>query len=134
MLRNRAKLAYSGVGPYLEGTGTLDAPPDIQAQLQLQNEAAHALRLMVSGSAAHMDAVSAKACAFLERRTHADTSTVLRLRSRRYAQARRFVLPEALASRSAVIFSPRSRKAVYAWSKRTRSRAFHCTGAGSRRG
>jgi exoribonuclease-2 len=44
VVRNRAKLAYSKVGPWLENTGALDAPPDLQAQLQLQNEAAHALR------------------------------------------------------------------------------------------
>ena len=42
---NRARLTYSATGPWLEGT----APPptqsaEMQAQLQLQNEAAHALR------------------------------------------------------------------------------------------
>jgi VacB/RNase II family 3'-5' exoribonuclease len=44
MVRNRAKLAYSKVGPWLEETGQLDAAPEIQQQLRLQNEAAHALR------------------------------------------------------------------------------------------
>ncbi|HLK63183.1 MAG TPA: RNB domain-containing ribonuclease [Bryobacteraceae bacterium] len=46
--RNHAQLTYNAVGPWLEGTG---APPpkvaassDLQAQLQLQNEAAHLLR------------------------------------------------------------------------------------------
>ncbi|MGA2267225.1 MAG: RNB domain-containing ribonuclease [Bryobacteraceae bacterium] len=47
-LRNRAQLAYSTVGPWLEGTAA--APPkvaasaDLQAQLKLQDEAAQALR------------------------------------------------------------------------------------------
>ena len=48
LLRNRAQLAYSTVGPWLEGTA---APPpkvaasaDLQAQLKLQDEAAQALR------------------------------------------------------------------------------------------
>jgi exoribonuclease R len=44
MVRNRAKLAYSKVGPFLEDTGQLDAPPEILDQLRLQNDAAHALR------------------------------------------------------------------------------------------
>jgi len=44
MVRNRAKLAYSKVGPWLEETGQLDAPADLQEQLRLQNDAAHALR------------------------------------------------------------------------------------------
>jgi len=43
-VRNRARLAYSAVGPWLEGSGSLAAPDDLQAQLRLQNEAAHALR------------------------------------------------------------------------------------------
>lgn len=43
-VHNRAKLAYSAVGPWLDGAGALDAPPDIQQQLRLQDEAAHALR------------------------------------------------------------------------------------------
>jgi len=48
LLRNRAQLTYSAVGPWLEGTA---APPpkvaasaDLQAQLKLQDEAAQALR------------------------------------------------------------------------------------------
>jgi len=44
MVRNRAKLAYSKVGPFLEDTGQLAAPPEILDQLRLQNDAAHALR------------------------------------------------------------------------------------------
>lgn len=44
MVRNRAKLAYSAVGPWLQGAGPLDAAPEIQQQLRLQDEAAHALR------------------------------------------------------------------------------------------
>src|SRR5438270_228327 len=43
-VRNRARLAYSAVGPWLEGSGSLAAADDVQAQLRLQNEAAHALR------------------------------------------------------------------------------------------
>jgi VacB/RNase II family 3'-5' exoribonuclease len=43
-VRNRARLAYSAVGPWLEDSGSLAAADDIQAQLRLQNEAAHALR------------------------------------------------------------------------------------------
>ena len=47
-VRNRAQLTYSGVGPWLEGTGAAPAKvaawPDLAAQVQLQNEAAHALR------------------------------------------------------------------------------------------
>jgi len=48
LVRNRAQLTYSTVGPWLEGTAP--APPkiaaaaDLEAQLKLQNEAAHALR------------------------------------------------------------------------------------------
>jgi len=48
LVRNRAQLTYSTVGPWLEGT--TPAPPkiaaaaDLEAQLKLQNEAAHALR------------------------------------------------------------------------------------------
>jgi VacB/RNase II family 3'-5' exoribonuclease len=48
LVRNRAQLTYSAVGPWLEGTAP--APPkvaasaDLQAQLKLQNEAAHSLR------------------------------------------------------------------------------------------
>jgi len=47
-VRNRAQLTYSGVGPWLEGTAPAPAKvaawPDLAAQVQLQNEAAHALR------------------------------------------------------------------------------------------
>ncbi len=45
LVRNQARLTYNGVGPWLEGTGAaLTAKADIQAQLKLQDEAAHALR------------------------------------------------------------------------------------------
>ena len=48
VVRNKAQLAYSKVGPWLEDTGGPDAKvaasPDLQAQLKLQNEAALALR------------------------------------------------------------------------------------------
>jgi VacB/RNase II family 3'-5' exoribonuclease len=46
-VRNKAQLAYSHVGPWLEGTGGADAKvasPELQAQLKLQDEAAVALR------------------------------------------------------------------------------------------
>jgi exoribonuclease-2 len=47
-VRNRAQLTYSGVGPWLEGTAAppakIAASAGLAAQLQLQNEAAHALR------------------------------------------------------------------------------------------
>jgi VacB/RNase II family 3'-5' exoribonuclease len=46
--RNAAQLAYSSVGPWLEGTGAappkIAASPDLQAQLRLQDEAAQNLR------------------------------------------------------------------------------------------
>jgi exoribonuclease-2 len=48
VVHNRAKLAYSRVGPWLEGGSTLDTKiagsPDLQEQLKLQDEAAQALR------------------------------------------------------------------------------------------
>jgi exoribonuclease-2 len=44
MVRNRARLAYSAAGPWLEDRGELDAPPEVKEQLRLQNEVAHALR------------------------------------------------------------------------------------------
>jgi exoribonuclease-2 len=48
MVRNKAQLAYSRVGPWLEGTAAPDAKvaasPDLQAQLKLQDEAAALLR------------------------------------------------------------------------------------------
>jgi VacB/RNase II family 3'-5' exoribonuclease len=48
LVRNRAQLTYSGVGAWLEGKGPMPekvaASADLQAQLQLQNEAAHLLR------------------------------------------------------------------------------------------
>jgi VacB/RNase II family 3'-5' exoribonuclease len=47
-VRNKAQLAYSKIGPWLEGTGAPDAKVaasvDLQAQLKLQDEAAVALR------------------------------------------------------------------------------------------
>jgi exoribonuclease-2 len=47
-VRNEAQLAYSQVGPWLEGTGRADAKvaasADLQAQLKLQDEAAVTLR------------------------------------------------------------------------------------------
>jgi len=44
LVRNRAQLAYSKVGPWLDGTGPApSADPKLQAQLKLQDEAAHAL-------------------------------------------------------------------------------------------
>jgi exoribonuclease-2 len=46
-VRNRAQLAYSKVGPWLEGTGPADAKvaaaAELQAQLHLQDEAARAM-------------------------------------------------------------------------------------------
>jgi exoribonuclease-2 len=48
VLHNRAKLAYSKVGPWLEGKAEPDekvaASPELQAQLRLQDEAARAIR------------------------------------------------------------------------------------------
>jgi exoribonuclease-2 len=48
LVRNRAQLAYSKVGPWLEGTAGSDpkvaASPELQAQLHLQDEAARAIR------------------------------------------------------------------------------------------
>jgi exoribonuclease-2 len=48
VVRNKAQLAYSRVGPWLEGTGGADAKvgasAELQAQLRLQDEAAVALR------------------------------------------------------------------------------------------
>jgi exoribonuclease-2 len=48
MVRNHAQLTYNGAGLWLEGTGPappkVAASPDLQAQLNLQNEAATALR------------------------------------------------------------------------------------------
>jgi exoribonuclease-2 len=48
LVRNRAKLTYSGVGPWLEGTAAaphkVAASKELADQLRLQNEAAHALR------------------------------------------------------------------------------------------
>jgi exoribonuclease-2 len=45
LVRNRARLAYSHVGPWLEDSGPAPtASPEIQAQLKLQDEAAQALR------------------------------------------------------------------------------------------
>ena len=43
-VRNRARLTYSAMGPWLEGTGDIQAPSDIQQQLRLQDEAAQLLR------------------------------------------------------------------------------------------
>ncbi len=43
-VRNDARLTYSQIGPWLEGTGALQASSEIQAQLRLQDEAAQALR------------------------------------------------------------------------------------------
>jgi len=47
-IRNHAQLTYGAVGPWLEGAGPMPpkvaASPELQAQLQLQNEAAMALR------------------------------------------------------------------------------------------
>jgi VacB/RNase II family 3'-5' exoribonuclease len=47
-LRNRAQLTYSAVGPWLEETAPapakIAASPELEQQLHLQNEAAHALR------------------------------------------------------------------------------------------
>src|SRR6202049_2815726 len=48
VVRNRAQLAYSKVGPWLEGTAAPDekvaASAELQAQLRLQDEAVRALR------------------------------------------------------------------------------------------
>jgi len=48
LVRNRAQLTYSAVGPWLEGTaaapGKIAASAPLQAQLKLQDEAAQALR------------------------------------------------------------------------------------------
>jgi exoribonuclease-2 len=48
LVRNRAQLTYSGVGPWLEGSATapakVAASADLQGQLKLQDEAAQALR------------------------------------------------------------------------------------------
>jgi VacB/RNase II family 3'-5' exoribonuclease len=48
IVRNQAQLTYNGVGPWLEGPAPapakVAASADLQAQLKLQNEAAHALR------------------------------------------------------------------------------------------
>jgi VacB/RNase II family 3'-5' exoribonuclease len=48
LVRNKAQLAYNGVGAWLEGTGPapakIAASADLQAQLKLQDEAAQALR------------------------------------------------------------------------------------------
>jgi exoribonuclease-2 len=48
VVKNKAQLAYSGVGPWLEGTSAADAKvaasADLQAQLRLQDEAAVTLR------------------------------------------------------------------------------------------
>lgn len=48
LVRNRAQLTYNAVGPWLEGTGPapakVAASADLEAQLKLQDEAAHALR------------------------------------------------------------------------------------------
>jgi exoribonuclease-2 len=48
LVRNKAQLAYNGVGAWLEGTGAapakVAASPELQAQLKLQDEAAQDLR------------------------------------------------------------------------------------------
>jgi exoribonuclease-2 len=48
VVHNRAKLAYSKIGPWLEGKAEPDekvaASPELQAQLRLQDEAARAIR------------------------------------------------------------------------------------------
>ena len=44
LVRNHAQLTYNKVGPWLEGRGKLDVSPELQAQLRLQDEAAHLLR------------------------------------------------------------------------------------------
>ena len=44
VVRNQAQLTYNAVGPWLEGSADLVAASGIKAQLQLQDEAAQALR------------------------------------------------------------------------------------------
>jgi exoribonuclease-2 len=48
LVRNRARLTYSTVGPWLEGTAPapqkIQASEELRQQLELQNEVAHALR------------------------------------------------------------------------------------------
>jgi exoribonuclease-2 len=56
LVRNRAQLAYNGVGAWLEGTGPAPAKvavsPDLQAQLKLQDETAQQLRVARSNRGA----------------------------------------------------------------------------------
>ncbi len=44
LVRNHAQLTYRKVGAWLEGHGELNVTPELQAQLKLQDEAAHLLR------------------------------------------------------------------------------------------
>ena len=44
LVRNHAQLTYRKVGAWLEGRGELEAGPELQAQLKLQDEAAQLLR------------------------------------------------------------------------------------------
>ena len=45
LVRNHARLTYNAVGPWLDGQGAAPTPkPELQAQLKLQDDAAHALR------------------------------------------------------------------------------------------